>query len=181
MTVTGGASQLGSPVQIAYAVPDAVEAAERWAHDVGAGPFFVREHIAVVDVVYRGRPAEFDHTSAYGQWGPVMLELVQHHGSGPSVIRDMYANGESGLHHLAFFVDDLAASTSWFHNEGHDVAMSARTPGGVEFCFVDAVDTHGHMFELYQPTERLRAFYEMVAAAAHGWDGDDAVRRAGTR
>ena len=69
--------KLGPPKQIAYAVPDAFEAAKRWAKDFGAGPFFISEHIPVTDVSYRGSPSSFDHTSAYGQWGDIMVELVQ--------------------------------------------------------------------------------------------------------
>jgi hypothetical protein len=54
--------------------------------------------------------------------------------------------------------------------------MSARTAGGIRFCFVDAVATRGHMLELYEPTDRLRAFYAAVAEAADVWDGNDPVR-----
>jgi catechol 2,3-dioxygenase-like lactoylglutathione lyase family enzyme len=167
---------LGPPVQIAYAVDDAVEAAIHWSLLTGAGPFFVRSHIELVDVVVRGRPGRFDHTSAYGQWGPLMLELVQDHGDGPSPVRDVFAPGESGLHHLAFFVDDLGAALQRFTADGYEVAMSARTPGGVEFHFVDALRTHGHMLELYRADDRLRAFYSMVADAARDWNGADPVR-----
>ena len=103
--------KLGSPKQIAYAVPDAFEAAQRWSKDFGAGPFFIAEHIAVTDVIYRGSPSSFDHTSAYGQWGDIMVELVQDHGTGPSVVRDLYYVDESGLHHLAFFVEDIDLAT----------------------------------------------------------------------
>lgn len=168
---------LGPPVQIAYVVPDAVRAAERWAQEVGAGPFFVRSHVALVDVVHRGRPGEFDHTSAYGQWGPIMVELVQDHGSGPSVVRDVFPAGGSGLHHLAFFVDELADAVRGLVAGGHEIAMSARTAGGVEFHFVDTMASLGHMLELYPPSDRLRRFYAMVADAAIGWDGTDVVRR----
>lgn len=167
---------LGPPVQIAYAVPDATAAAERWAAETGAGPFLLRRHIPVVDVVHRGRPAEFDHTSAYGQWGTVMVELIEDHGAGPSVVRDVYLPGESGLHHLAFIVDDLEDALRGLTAAGHEVAMSARTPGGVEFHFVDTTATHGHMLELYPRSERLLAFYARVADAACGWDGSDPVR-----
>ena len=166
---------IGAPVQIAYAVPDAEEHAARWVA-LGAGPFFVRRHICVADVFHRGKPAEFDHTSAYGQWGAVMVELVQDHGSGPNVIRDMYAPGESGLHHLAFFVDDLDAVTADLGRAGFPLAMRAATGGGTRFHFVDAVANHGHMFELYERTGHLAAFYAQVALAAQGWDGSDPVR-----
>ncbi len=46
---------LGGPVQIAYAVPDVEVYARRWASSTGAGPFFVRPHIAVTDVTTRVR------------------------------------------------------------------------------------------------------------------------------
>ena len=56
--------KLGPPKQIAYAVPDPFEAAQRWSKDFGAGPFFIAEHVAVTDVIYSGSPSSFDHTSA---------------------------------------------------------------------------------------------------------------------
>lgn len=174
--MTAIAARLGSPVQIAYAVPDVQEAARRWALEAGAGPFFVREHIELDDVVYRGEAAQFDHSSAYGQWGSIMVELVQDHGSLASVIRERFSPNQGGLHHLAFFVDDLDETVNYLVAEGRDVAMSARTRGGVEFHFIDALATHGHMFELYSATDHLRRFYDMVADASVGWTGDDPVR-----
>ncbi|HTH05099.1 MAG TPA: VOC family protein [Ilumatobacteraceae bacterium] len=167
---------LGAPVQIAYAVPDATTAAAAWAGDLGAGPFFVRPRIELVDVVYRGRPGTFDHTSAYGQWGSLMVELVADHGRGDSPIRDMFAPGESGLHHLAFIVDDLDETMKALVRAGYEIAMSARTTNGTEFHFVDTRPTYGHMVELYERSDRLRDFYGMVARAAEGWTGDEPVR-----
>ena len=69
---------------------------KRQAREFGAGPFFLRRHIPLASVTYRGTPATFDHTSAYGQWGAVMVELVQDHGIGPSVVRERFAPDESG-------------------------------------------------------------------------------------
>jgi catechol 2,3-dioxygenase-like lactoylglutathione lyase family enzyme len=168
---------LGSPVQIAYAVPDAEAAAERWASELGVGPFFVRSHIPVVDVVHRGQPANFDHTSAYAQWGAAMVELVQDHGDGPSAIRDMYGPAESGLHHLAFIVPDLDLAVRHLLDLGYSLAQSARTAGGIVFHFVDAVARLGHMLELYERDQRLLEFYAEVRTAADGWDGRDPIRR----
>jgi len=169
------AQLLGPPVQIAYAVQNAVEAAESWASTFGAGPFFVRPHIPLVDVVHRGRPATFDHTSAYGQWGSVMVELVEDHGT-ESAIRDMYQPGQSGLHHLAFLVDDLDRVVKEMLDLGYELAQSARTIGGTAFHFIDAVATHGHMFELYERGPRVLDFYARIADAAVGWDGAAPIR-----
>ena len=46
--------KLAPPKQIAYAVPKAFKAAEQWATNFGAGPFFIAEHIPVSEVIYRG-------------------------------------------------------------------------------------------------------------------------------
>lgn len=172
----GPVAGLGRPVQIAYAVPDAVEHAHRWSRTFGAGPFFVRRHIELASVTYRGEPAVFDHTSAYGQWGDVMVELVQDHGTGPSIVRERFAPDESGLHHLAYFVDDLDAATAAAAAHGFPLAMAAATATGLRFHFLDAVAELGHVLELYERDERLAGFYERVAAAALDWDGDDPVR-----
>jgi predicted enzyme related to lactoylglutathione lyase len=169
---------LGRPVQIAYAVPDAAAAAQQWATVFGAGPFVIRSNIELVDVVHRGVPATFDHTSACGQWGSLMVELVEDHTAGRSVINDQYPDGGSGLHHIAFFVDDLVYAVRELIKHGLEVAMSARSTGGTAFHFVDARGTHGHFLELYEPSERLQRFYSSIAAAANGWDGSDPVRAA---
>lgn len=167
---------LGPPVQIAYAVPDVEVFARRWVESTGAGPFFVRHHIPVTDVRYRGRPAEFDHSSAYGQWGDVMLELVRCHTPGPNVVTDVIGDSPTGLHHLAFWVDDLDGATERLVDHGHEPALTARTGNGTEFRFVDASRHLGHMIELYVATDHVRRFYAMVADAAQGWDGTDPVR-----
>ena len=168
---------LGKPVQIAYAVRDVRAAAAAWAARDGAGPFFVLDHIAVEHVRYRGASATFDHSSAYGQWGDVMVELVQDHTVGPSAVRDVVGDRGEGLHHLAFMVDDLAATQAALAARGWPEAMYAEVGGsGTAFVFHDATAELGHMIELYVGTDRLRAFYAMVAGAASGWSGDDPVR-----
>jgi Glyoxalase/Bleomycin resistance protein/Dioxygenase superfamily len=168
-------SLLGPPVQIAYIVPDVYRAAAEWVTTYGAGPFFVRPHIEVNDVRYRGRPGVFDHSSAYGQWGSLMVELVQDHGLSDSVGREMYGLDEGGIHHHAHFVDDLDRAVATLVSEGHVVAMSARSTA-TRFCFVDMLQTLGHFIELYEPSPRLVGFYDMVASAAVNWDGSDPVR-----
>ena len=88
-----------------------------------------------------------------------------------------YSRGQPGLHHLAFIVDDLHETVKVLVAAGYEIAMSARTTNGTEFHFVDTRPTHGHMVELYQRSDRLCDFYAMVAGAAHGWAGDDPVRK----
>ena len=67
---------LGVPVQVAYAVDDVERAAVSFAERHGAGPFFVRHH-PPFEATHNGAPAVFRHSSAYGQWGEMQVELVQ--------------------------------------------------------------------------------------------------------
>lgn len=165
------------PVQIAYHVPDPAAAAERVAEEFGWGPFFLMEHIALERSLYRGRPVEFDHSSAYGQAGDVMVELITQHNDAPSALRDLYAPEASGVHHVACFVPDLRRALQSYERQGRAVALDARTRTGVEFAMVDLHETLGHMLELYEPGPDLQRFYDHVRKAAEGWTGDRPVRR----
>jgi len=160
----------GAPVQIAYATDDVHAAARRWAGR-GIGPFFVIEHIALADVRIDGAPAAFDHSSAYGQWGSMMVELVQQHDPGPDPIV-----GVSGVHHVASFVDDFDEASAALIADGFGCRLRASTAGGQSFAFHDARDSIGHLLEIYERTDRLAGFYAMVRDAAVDWDGRDPVR-----
>lgn len=155
--------RFGVPVQIAYAVRNHEASIARWLAR-GAGPFVVREHIPVHSVRYRGQPAAFDHSSAYGWYGDVMIELVVDHTVGPSAVRDVVGDGE-GLHHIAWFVDDLPVWQAKLVGWGWPEAMYANT-ASQPFCFHDATHELGHMIELYEATPALLGFYEHIRGLA---------------
>ncbi|MFM8649581.1 MAG: VOC family protein [Actinomycetota bacterium] len=149
---------LGHPVQIAYAVDpdvDLATAADDFRRRTGAGPFVIAEHIALASAEIAGRPESFDHSSAYGQWGAVMVELVQEHT--PPVIGRSH-----GLHHLAYLVESLDATVLTCRRNGWPPLLDAITAGGQRFVFCDALESLGHLVELYEPSAPLLAFYEHV-------------------
>lgn len=167
--------------QLAYKVNDLEAAIKRHHRQFGSGPFFVARHIKLDSSQHRGVEQPFDHSSAYGQWGGVMLELVVQHNPEPSALHEMFAwnSGREGLHHAALFVDDLAVAIGRFTADGMPLEQLSVTEGGTAFAFVDARPSFGHMFELYEPTPLLTRFYDMVAKAAQGWDGRDLIRELG--
>lgn len=164
--------------QVAYFVPDVHAAAV--AHHVlyGSGPYFVAEHIALRRAVYRGMAGSLDHTSAYGQWGPLMIEFVQQHNADNSAFHDMFPSGSGrrGLHHVALFVDDLAAAIERHNRAGYATALDAEMNDGFAFAMMYHVEDSGHMVELYEPLPALTGFYERVANAAREFDGADLIR-----
>lgn len=165
--------------QIAYFVADLHEAAAAHTRAFGSGPFFVMEHVALNRSEHRGVARPLDHSSAYGQWGGVMIELVVQNNADPSAFHDLYPHGSGrfGIHHTALFVDDLTAAIAGFAADGLALAQYAETIGGTAFAFVDAVERYGHMLELYEPTSALTGFYAMVAGAAKNWDGRNPIRK----
>lgn len=157
------------PVQIAYAVDDVVSAAESWVTR-GAGPFFVRHHIAVANARVHGAPRSFDHSSAYGQWGDLMVELIcEHHPVADRI------GPTSGVHHLAFFVDDVATAQHELVGKGWAEALFAEA-GSTAFAMHDAQPELGHLVEIYEPSPNLLGFYDMVRTTTEAWDGSDAIR-----
>lgn len=163
-------------VQIAYFVTDAEQAAYKAAAQYGAGPFFLVRNIELAWGECRGQPQAFVHTSAYGQWGSLMLELVQQDVEGPSPFRDMYAPGEQGLHHMAMMVDSLSNAYADTATQGYQIAAKAETLTGTEFAFVDTVAELDHMLEIYEKSEALTGFYARVREAAERWDGTQVVQ-----
>lgn len=163
-------------VQVAYFVEDIRKQADIMAQTFGAGPFYVVENIELEWGEHRGTRCDFIHSSAYGQWGQVMMELVQQESDGPSPFRDLYAPGESGLHHVATMVEDLPTAYAHFDAAGIPLATRSMTKTGTEFSFLDATTQLGHFIEVYERNEGLLGFYEFIRNAAVDWDGQSPVR-----
>lgn len=163
-------------VQMAYHVPDPEAAASDCARRFGWGPFYLLEHVPLARCVYRGQPASFDHTSAYGQAGEIMVELITQHGDAPSVVREAYAADARGLHHTAHFVADLPKAIDAHVAQGAELVMDATTADGVRFVMLGS-PALGHCLELYEPTPALTRFYDYIRRKAVDWDGADPVRR----
>jgi catechol 2,3-dioxygenase-like lactoylglutathione lyase family enzyme len=165
---------LGVVVQLGYLVDDLEQAARAWARCRRAGPFLVRHHPPLASATHRGAPAAFEHSSAYGQWGALQVELVQVHEASPA---DVLAPGP-GLHHVACFVSDLAAEQERLTALGQPEVLTAVTRSGTAFAFHDARADLGHLLEVYEPGPGVLGLYDLVAALARGWDGRDPVRSA---
>lgn len=162
--------------QIAYFVPDVRVAARRHAALFNSGPYFVADNIPLRSALHRGRPVELDHSSAYGQWGEVMIEFVQQNNPGPSVFRDMFDEDMQGLHHVALIVDDVRAAQAHFETHGIPTALEAEMNDGFVFLMMDTVPHYGHMIELYENVPTLTGFYDMVRQASIGFAGVNVIR-----
>ncbi len=166
-----------APVQHAFVVPDLDEGIRHWVEVMGAGPFFVMRDFLGRDLTYRGMPSTTRVHYAFGQCGPVQVQLIAQDDPGPSIYRDMYAPGEGGFHHVCSLIplDEWDEQVARFTDAGHEIAASLTTT--VPVVYVDCRAEVGCFVELYGHTERTESFFAMVRSAHAEWDGVTAPAR----
>ena len=157
-------------IQNAYYVPDIDEAITQMHSLWGIGPFFVRRHIPLENVRYKGASSELDISAAYVQCGELMVELVTQHNNAPSIFRDMYAPNERGFHHVALAFGDHDREVAHFNALGFESVTSFRTAEGRGATYIDTRALLGHATEVYIVNDSLKALYEQVRRAAEHWD-----------
>ncbi len=160
-------------IQNAYYVADLDHAITRFHNLWDLGPFFVRRHIGLENVLYRGEPAALDISAAYTQAGDIMIELVTQHNDAPSIFRDRFAAHESGFHHVALDFGDHDSQVESFNSRGFESVTSFRTNEGRGATYLDTFELLGHATEIYIVNDSLRALYAKVRDAASTWDGKD--------
>lgn len=164
--------------QIAYFVPDVRAAA--WEHHrmYGSGPFYVADNVQLPLCEYRGQPAVWNISSAFGQWGDIQIEFMQQDDDARSVFHDVFpaGSGQYGIHHLAYIVDDLWSVARSLEKEGYPIALHARMTNGIEALLIDTIQSNGHMLELYEPTEPLLGLYDFIRSQSIAFDGTNPVR-----
>ena len=88
--------------------------------------------------------------------------------SNPRRCEQQLSQRGTGVHHVAYFTDDLEREAARLDELGYPQAMLATTASGRQFAFHDAVAELGHLLEIYELDDGLGRFYAMVADAAVG-------------
>ncbi len=160
---------------VGYVVPDLRTGVDRVTASLGAGPFFAMEHIEFDEVTYLGEPAVYDHSSAFAQWGPILLELTEVHEVEPVGLRQALVAPGAGVGHVAWLADSLADETERLHAAGIRPFHTGCT-GPVSAVWFDGSAQLGHPIEVLERSGPLLGFYAMVRAAAEDWDGSEPWR-----
>jgi hypothetical protein len=161
---------LGPVVQVAYAVENLKDATSSWSELFKVGPFFIKEHIPLKKVRVKGVHSTFDHSSAYAQWGPVMLELICEHTERLASTSNKEEKPLPYIHHCAVFVNDVEKTSKNLKNLGFEEILYAETLSGFPFAMHDARKVFGHFVEIYEPNEELTNFYRMVEESSQSYD-----------
>jgi hypothetical protein len=156
-------------------VDDLPSAAERFAATFGAGPFLGLEHLVFDEVTFQGEPAVYDHSSAFGQWGPIIVELTQVYDAQPAGLRESLVTPGTGIGHVAWLADSLEDEVERLGTLGLTPFHTGRT-GPASAVWFDGGSLLGHPVEVLQRREELEGFYGMIREASVGWDGSDPLR-----
>lgn len=162
---------------VGYVVDDLASGVRDAVATLGTGPFFAIEHVAFDAVTFEDGPAEYDHSSAFGAWGPLFVELTVVHDAQPQGLRDALVAPGGGTGHVAWLAHDLEAETARLQGLGCRRFHTGRS-GPVSAAWFHGGPLLGHPIEVLQSAPQLLGFYAMMRAAAEGWDGTDPLRSA---
>lgn len=170
-------ASLGPAMQIAYVPEDFDGALHYWTTVMGVGPFFVREHVALGKVLYRGKETPIDFDMAIGYWGNIQIELIRQNNDAPSIYNAWKRAGHTGVQHICVVVDDMRKARAKIEALGLRIEQELLMTDGGSAIYVDTGGGPGTMIEyIHLMPERLAGFAAMRAASI-GWDGTDPIRR----
>jgi catechol 2,3-dioxygenase-like lactoylglutathione lyase family enzyme len=155
---------------VGYYVGDLEAAVAQAVETFGMGPFFRMEHAVFDSVTYEGEPAAYDHSSAFGQWGDIRVELTVAHACEPAPFRERMVTAPGTVGHVGILVDDVQAASAQLAADGAP-HYSTGVIGPVVAYWHDATATLGHSIELLQRGPEIEGMYAALRAAADGWDG----------
>lgn len=160
--------------QIGFVVDDLLDAAARWARTFGVGPFHVlpaRES----ECRYRGEESAFEMQVGVAQAGPVQIELITQLCDRPSIIRDIFARGESGLHQLCTVTPDYEGKRAHYQSLGHELVGEITGPTQ-RVGYFDTFADFGFVTEVVEETPEFLDQLAVISRTCAEWDGTDPVR-----
>jgi len=162
-------------MQTCWLVPDLDAAIDTWVRTTGVGPFFWFDGVPFTNSRHRGEATDFPAvTAAIAYAGDLQIELVCQDNDEPGVFRDVYEQGEFGLHHMAQVCGDYESERDAYLEHGADLAFEGEVRSS-RTCWVDTTPTLGFMIELLEPSEMRDGWFAHMREAAESWDGIDPI------
>lgn len=133
---------------------------------LGVGPFRVIEHVDLGDFRFEGGPGSFDHSAAFAQWGPIILELNQVHDVRPVALREALRIAPGAVSHTSWWTTDLPAEHA--HMAASGCAVITTSVGGAVADWFTGGPLFSHAIEIHQPTPGVLGMWESLATTAEG-------------
>ena len=173
---------------IGYWVDDLDAAMKRWHRDLGVGPFQVIEHVPFEEfvLIVDGQEHDdvvFDHSAAFGAWGPVVVELGQVHaiddrlaaayginpaanGANPGAngaIPGTNGANPGAVSHVSWVVLDITQESARLARLGCRLINTARS-GPISVAWHDGGPLFPHPIEVHQHNDVIATMHDRLAA-----------------
>lgn len=162
----------GPVTQIGLVVEDLDASIQRWIDTMGVGPWTVFKNVTLSGR-YRDQDTIVKMNVGLAYQGDTQIELI--HVTNGAYSPYLNSEGEplTGLHHLAWLVDDLDATVATAISDGLKLVFWAESPG-TRVAYVEAVGEAGILFE-YIESEATRQLVADGIVVARAWEGSNPI------
>jgi catechol 2,3-dioxygenase-like lactoylglutathione lyase family enzyme len=160
--------------QIAWVVRDLEASVENWRRVSGIAPWTCFRNVAMTGVL-RGEPAKVRMHVALGYQGDMEIELIEDLGHGASPYRSAAGVPLVGMHHVAWFSDDVAAEVARGRERGMQVCFEAANEV-TRVAYLEDPLERGLLLEFIEMNAIMREGLSARLAAARSWQGGEAVQ-----
>lgn len=167
----------GRVVQVAYLVEDIDLAMERWLAQAGLGPWSCFRHIEL-ESVFDGEPLTLRIHEALAYMGDLQIQLVQplHTASEHTPYQENLQLGRWGMHHMAFFSEQIDADVARARDQGFERTCEMRDLSGHRYFYCQSKTMPEVWIEFLEVYPKLREIFETGIGDAARWDGRDPIR-----
>lgn len=157
--------------QIGIIVDDLNEGLQAWMSRLGTGPWTVFRNVRM-EGEFRGQPTVVTCEVAMGYQDKTQVELMQITNDAPSPYRDASGKLLTGMHHIAWVVDDIEVATEQAVADGMKLVFKAGSPGTKVAYF--EIDDQPGMFEFIE-SPATRQLMDSGIEATRDWDGTNPI------
>jgi hypothetical protein len=104
----------------------------------------------------------------------LQIELIRPHGGSPSPYQDAAGRTLIGMHHIAWFTDDLERDKARARERGLRIDFEAENAAS-KVAYFDSPDEPGLLFEFMLASPMLMEGFAHGVAASRAWDGREAI------
>ncbi len=159
--------------QVGHVVPELQPAIDRWLAQ-GVGPWFLLK--IPLSMNCRGAEISPDLTIAFANSGELQVELIAQHDDAPTLYREFLDAGHEGLHHHAWWVEEIDPVIARATGAGWQEVCSGDGGGAARFTYLEHPALPGVVAELMELSPAITPFMDAIRKAAVDWDGSDPVR-----
>jgi hypothetical protein len=170
MTVT----PFGPIRQIAWVVRDLEASVQSWLRISGVGPWTCFRNVALSGR-HHGVDTRVRMHVALGYQNGMEIELIEDLGAGSSPYRSAAGEPLVGMHHVAWFSEDVAADVARGTARGMTPCFEAANEV-TRVAYLEDPREPRLLFEFIEMNAVMRAGLAARLAAARDWRGEDPVR-----